>query len=476
MRRVGPILLAIALGMGAPTAWADESETATPSDTTPVVDTSSPPATPESASSGPTQDVIDSNPWAPHDSDGNGVDDSQENAAGYAIVDANGNTTNIIVCSPAFCGSGWIPTRYDGFTPVEFARVVPQTTADRNTGNVAGYWGHYDETSSTWTVTQGNSTFAIDPSKYPGEAGSLVCVAGCDQPSTDDLSGGEPGQADESDLDLLAGELARSLATDLEPLFGGRQNLLPGESSGLASEMHAAKVSRTAALVAALVTQQPEGAADQAGALTAAYVDKLVGKLSKREQRVVSHDLVTAHIDSQGEREVRSRSRALVLRDIASALSLNSVSDRLGVTAEDASHVAQALANPTVQRAMSDRLSVAERESVFGALERGAVDQAAATVGESVTPTEQAFTRFVLNGRLDQAARLAPRLSAASGMVSIALSVAARGSGTEHPAMAQLVALDALLQGRTLQAGQALYAGTRKQRCAHAGCAWVPVA
>jgi hypothetical protein len=67
----------------------------------------------------------------------------------YAVLDSNGNVTNIIVCGSACAGGTWA-----GQT------VVPQVAADPVTGeNRGGFWQGpgtttYDSNSGTFTMTE----------------------------------------------------------------------------------------------------------------------------------------------------------------------------------------------------------------------------------------------------------------------------------------------------------------------------------
>ena len=472
MRRVITGLLIVALGIGAPgVAWAEDAGGSVEPTAPPATESPTPAESPApSASAGPSQEIIDSNPWAPQDGDGNGVDDSQENAAGYAVIDANGNTTNIIVCSPAFCGSGWIPTRYDGYTPVEFARVVPQTSADRNSGNVAGYWGHYDESSSTWTVTQGSSTFVIDPSKYPGEAGSLTCVSGCQT----ELPGSESADATTTDDAASEQALAKAFTSDLTPVFTEEAARLPGESQDLSVAMRSAKIERTAALVAGLVMGRVDSAVSQAASLSTAYSRALLSDLHGPSRSKLAGQLATLRADSDEEWRFRQRVRALVARDIASALSSSVVSDHLTLGDSEGVDIAQAFANPSVQRLFGIGLTAGQRTAVRSALERGDVSGAATLLTVNASGDERAFASAVLHGRLDRATQLIPRLTSSSGLAASALEVAADAELFGGAATAGAVALDALTRGRQVAAGTALYSGARHQQCAAGRCVWVP--
>jgi hypothetical protein len=105
---------------------------------------------------------------------------SQDEPETWAVVDENGNTLNVIVCDRDYCGSGWIPTRYDGFTAVEFARVVLQGARDPQTGNSnGGHWGNYNFPSNTWTQTNPDNSVYQMPVEYGAQP---ICIELCPTP------------------------------------------------------------------------------------------------------------------------------------------------------------------------------------------------------------------------------------------------------------------------------------------------------
>ena len=157
-----------------PTPSSSASAETTPS-ATPNIDTLSP----------PSQEMIEQNLWsevsvdpAPDNSE---IDPaSQDEPETWAVVDENGNTLNVIVCDRDYCGSGWIPTRYDGFTAVEFARVVLQGARDPQTGNSnGGHWGNYNFPSNTWTQTNPDNSVYQMPVEYGAQP---ICIDLCPTP------------------------------------------------------------------------------------------------------------------------------------------------------------------------------------------------------------------------------------------------------------------------------------------------------
>ena len=129
----------------------------------------------------PSQELIQQDPWANSSNAPVGqVPSGQDEPESWAIVDENGNTLNIIVCDVDFCGSGWIPTAYDGFTPTQWARVVLQGARNPETGSSnGGHWGQYNFPSGVWTEERGSGgTYQI-----PIEFGQQpICVANCPIP------------------------------------------------------------------------------------------------------------------------------------------------------------------------------------------------------------------------------------------------------------------------------------------------------
>lgn len=129
----------------------------------------------------PSQDLIEQDPWresssAPEEQ----VPSGQDEPEGWAVVDENGNTLNIIVCDIDYCGSGWIPTAYDGFTPIEWARVVLQSKRDPQTGNSnGGHWGQYNFPTGIWTNENDLGEVYVIPKEY-GE--QPFCISNCPVP------------------------------------------------------------------------------------------------------------------------------------------------------------------------------------------------------------------------------------------------------------------------------------------------------
>ena len=152
---------------------------------TPNIDTLSP----------PSQEMIEQDLWsmvsvdpAPNNSE---IDpESQDEPESWAVVDENGNTLNVVVCDRDYCGSGWIPTRYDGHTPVEFARVVLQGARDPQTGNSnGGHWGNYNFPSDTWTQTNPNGSVYEIPIAYGSQP---ICIELCPSPEPTPSPSPEP--------------------------------------------------------------------------------------------------------------------------------------------------------------------------------------------------------------------------------------------------------------------------------------------
>lgn len=152
----------------------------------------------------PSEEMIEQDPWfeasVDPDGDGSAVPTSQEKEQTWAVVDENGNTINIISCTQSYCGSGWIPTDFDGLVPTEFARVVLQSDYDPVTdSNKGGHWGQHNFESGTWTLESGSGTLVMptDPNEDP------VCIANCVFPPTEDdtpLEEGEPFLANTEDV------------------------------------------------------------------------------------------------------------------------------------------------------------------------------------------------------------------------------------------------------------------------------------
>lgn len=92
--------------------------------------------------------------------------------AGWAVIDENGNTENIIVCNPEACGSGWHGGK----------RVVLQTLQENN-GNVAAYLdSYYDFNQGIWVyVNKVNGAKYQIPLDKPN-FDNLVCFENCPPP------------------------------------------------------------------------------------------------------------------------------------------------------------------------------------------------------------------------------------------------------------------------------------------------------
>lgn len=129
----------------------------------------------------PTQEDIENDSWNDNnkdpDGDGEAVPKDQDEPESWAIVDENGNVINTITCDIDFCGSGWIPTKYDGNTPTEFARVVLQAKRDPSTGrNNGGHFGQYNFSSNTWTNVMSDGGTYYMPIDYGQDP---VCLENC---------------------------------------------------------------------------------------------------------------------------------------------------------------------------------------------------------------------------------------------------------------------------------------------------------
>lgn len=126
----------------------------------------------------PSQELVQQDPWTNSSNAPVGQTPSgQDEPESWAVVDENGNTLNIIVCDVDFCGSGWIPTAYDGFTPTQWSRVVLQGARDPETGiSNGGHWGQYNFPSNVWTEDRRDrGTYQI-----PVEFGQQpFCIANC---------------------------------------------------------------------------------------------------------------------------------------------------------------------------------------------------------------------------------------------------------------------------------------------------------
>lgn len=130
----------------------------------------------------PSQELIDQNPWVAASTAPEGqVPAGQDEPEVWAVVDENGNTLNIIVCDVDYCGSGWIPSAYEGFTPTQWARVVPQSRRNPTTGEYGGgHWGQYNFSENAWYVTESGSTY-LAPTEFGAER---VCVSNCGVPES----------------------------------------------------------------------------------------------------------------------------------------------------------------------------------------------------------------------------------------------------------------------------------------------------
>jgi hypothetical protein len=153
----------------------------------------------------PSEEMIEEDPWfeASTDPDGDGpeVPTSQEQEQTWAVVDENGNTVNIISCTQSYCGSGWIPTEFDGHTPTEFARVVLQSDYNPETNsNNGGHWGQHNFSSGQWTLNSGSGTMVMptDPNEVP------YCIADCVAPPEEVVS--DPDSVSDSP-DIITQEL-----------------------------------------------------------------------------------------------------------------------------------------------------------------------------------------------------------------------------------------------------------------------------
>jgi len=126
----------------------------------------------------PSQELIEQNPWVEASVAPEGqVPSGQDEPEIWAIVDSNGNTLSVIVCDIDYCGSGWIPAAYDGFTPTEWARVVLQSQRDPETGNYGGgHWGQYNFSTNVWTKTDENGSVYQIPTEYGAEK---ICISNC---------------------------------------------------------------------------------------------------------------------------------------------------------------------------------------------------------------------------------------------------------------------------------------------------------
>jgi hypothetical protein len=179
-KKIAPIFLAASLFF-APNAYAeaiDSDDSATPSENvieegpSENVDTLPP----------PSQELIEQNPWAESSTAPEGQTPSgQDEPEIWAIVDENGNTLNITVCDIDYCGSGWIPVAWDGFTPTEWARVVLQSKRNPETGDHSGgHWGKHNFSENSWYLSETNRDGSVTVYLIPVEYGSKrVCISNC---------------------------------------------------------------------------------------------------------------------------------------------------------------------------------------------------------------------------------------------------------------------------------------------------------
>lgn len=144
----------------------------------------------------PSEHLIQQNPWTNSSSAPEGqAPTGQDELESWAVVDQNGNTINIISCDRDYCGSGWIPVSWDGFTPTEWARVVLQGARNPETGNSnGGHWGQYNFPSNVWTQErQDGGTYQI-PIEYGQEP---TCIANCPVPEENVESPSTPESGEE---------------------------------------------------------------------------------------------------------------------------------------------------------------------------------------------------------------------------------------------------------------------------------------
>jgi hypothetical protein len=139
----------------------------------------------------PSEEIIQQNPWVHSSSAPEGeIPIGQDEPESWAVVDENGNTLNIIVCDIDYCGSGWIPTEYDGTTPTQWARVVLQGSRDSQTGNSnGGHWGQYNFSENVWTETREDGSVYQVPTEYGSRP---FCVEGCPVPQDEDIPSENP--------------------------------------------------------------------------------------------------------------------------------------------------------------------------------------------------------------------------------------------------------------------------------------------
>jgi len=210
-KTLAPIFLATSLFF-APNAYAEDLDSENTTDSIENIDTL--PL--------PSQELIEQNPWVESSAAPEGqVPSSQDEPEAWAIVDSNGNTLNIIVCDIDYCGSGWIPVAYDGFTPTEWARVVVQSQRNPETGNYGGgHWGQYNFSTNTWTKTDENGSVYQIPTEYGGER---ICIQNCPvaetvpgEPSTDPIPSTEEPVVSSENNDEVPATSPRSIVVKPE--------------------------------------------------------------------------------------------------------------------------------------------------------------------------------------------------------------------------------------------------------------------
>jgi hypothetical protein len=142
--------------VAAPTSSSSESETSTP-----VV---SPAPTPSETS---TPVVVSTSTPTPTPTASAAPVDGLAGVGGWAVIDSAGKVYGVIVCDNAVCGTSG---SWGGVMPVEYmgcpigCRLVLQTSADPQTGNVAGWRSQegtdviYNSSSNTFSVQQTNQS------------------------------------------------------------------------------------------------------------------------------------------------------------------------------------------------------------------------------------------------------------------------------------------------------------------------------
>jgi hypothetical protein len=142
--------------VAAPTSSSSESETSTP-----VV---SPAPTPSETS---TPVVVSTPTPTPTPTASAAPVDGLAGVGGWAVIDSAGKVYGVIVCDNAVCGTSG---SWGGVMPVEYmgcpigCRLVLQTSADPQTGNVAGWRSQegtdviYNSSSNTFSVQQTNQS------------------------------------------------------------------------------------------------------------------------------------------------------------------------------------------------------------------------------------------------------------------------------------------------------------------------------